>query len=281
MKLEDRLKSLLTGLTVIAAGAALLGVNTQNDFLQEHVWLRYSLAILLVIIFLFILFLGPLLKFYRETVMRRRDLSDVVVSKKTSILSIHAGGQKANYFQKAHFSDIKDGAYIVYLVSDPNNATSYINPATLQLANCSAQFDSCNKVLKLYFVNKIASLNKTKSLYRVEKYFYFSAELINCFTDAEADSWDITTFNYTKEYELNIHFPPGRRINNNVHIFRKTEGKEIKVDAAKPVIVNKGDRDSIYLMITNFDKLDKYVIRWEYLKTELVEDLPAFSAANM
>ncbi|MGB8190327.1 MAG: hypothetical protein WCF67_00350, partial [Chitinophagaceae bacterium] len=248
MKLEDRLKSLLAALALaVSSGVTtLIGIDNAGDFWKSHLWLRYLLAGLLTVIFLLLVFLDTLLKLYRKRVMRRRNLSDVVISKRVITLSIlDRGGHKANYFQKAQFSNIKDGAYIAIVTSDPNNVTSYINPIKIQLANCSAQFDNCNKYLRLFFVDEIASLNKSASLYPVEKYFYFNVELIDSFLQIEADSWDITTFNYTKVYELNIHFPPGRRINNNVYLFRKQDGEEEKVDAAKPVIVNKGDRDSI------------------------------------
>jgi hypothetical protein len=133
------------------------------------------------------------------------------------------------------------------------------------LANCSAKFDLSNKVLNLYFQDTIQGLNQATALYPVEKFFCFSTVLVDSFTHANEDSWDITTFNYVKEYELKIHFPPGKKI-EKVTIYRKVEETEIRVNAASPIVISKPDRQSLYLLITGFDQRDKFVIRWSYKK---------------
>jgi len=267
MKLEDRLKSLLAGLTVIAVANGLFGIKVENSFWTEHEWLRYLLGIGLSILFLLILLQDWLLRLYREKIMRNRNLSDIVVSKKMSVLDIRDNaGKRATYFQKTHFSNIKNGDYIVHLVSDPKIESSKIDIEHLQLANCSAKFDTVQKDLKLYFVDKIEGLNDLKSLYKVEKYFYFSVELVDCFTHQEADSWDVTTFNYIKEFELNINFPPGKEI-EQLGIYRKDNGQEILLEAAAPILIKKGNSDSIYLLITNFDQRDKFIVKWIYKKS--------------
>jgi hypothetical protein len=268
MKLEDRLKSFGTGLAVISAAAVLFSVDIKSNFWTTHEWLRYSSGIILCFLFLLLLFQDWVFKLYREKVMRKRNLSDTVVSKKINIIDIQdIAGHKATYFQKAHFSNIKNGNYILRLVADPDNKESWINLHELQLANCSAKPDMSKKAVKLYFTDKIEELNKSKSLYPVEKYFYFSAELVDCFTHNEGDCWNVTTFNYVKEFELNIHFPPGRKV-DEVNIYRKDEGKEILLDAANPILINRMGRDSIYLFITNFDQRDKFIVKWSYKKTK-------------
>lgn len=264
MKLEDRLKSLGTGLAVIASATLLFKIDIKSDFWQTHEWLRYLLGIALCFLFLLLILQDWAFKVYREKIMRKRNLSAIVVSKKTSTLSIHdIAGHKTSYFQKAYFSNIKNGDYIARIIADPANELSQINIQQLQLANCSARPDMAQKSVKLYFIDKIEELNQSKSLYPVDKYFYFCTELIDCFTHQDNDSWSVTTINYTKEYELNIHFPSGRRI-EKVNIYKKENEKETLVDAATPILITMFDRDSIYLFITNFDQRDKFVIRWSY-----------------
>jgi hypothetical protein len=266
MKLEDRLKSLGTGLAVAASAALFLGIDVNNTFWSSREWLRYSIASALLVLFCLSILGDWLLKNYRRLIMRKRNLSGIVVSKKISIIDIQdEEGQKATFFHKAHFLKVKGGSYVAQVIADTSVPTSFINVDQLQLANCTAKFDSSKKEVHVHFTNNIENLNKSKSLYPVEKYFYFSTEMINCFTHREEDSWGINTYSYTKEYELHINFPPQRKI-EQVRMYKKEQEKEILITAACPIIIKKQGYDSIFLLITNFDQLDRYIIKWSYKK---------------
>ncbi|HEY4291277.1 MAG TPA: hypothetical protein VGN00_29450 [Puia sp.] len=280
MKLEDRLKSLSAALAVITAEVVLFTIDSKKyPFWATHEGLQYSLGIALGLIFLLVLFPKPVSAFFNGIVMRRRKLLGPVVSKKTTTIDIQdIAGHKATYFQKASFSNIKNGDYILHLVSDPGVESSYINPQELQLANCSAQLDMPKKDLKLYFMDSVEKLNAVKSLYHVDKFYYFSVELVDCFTDQKGDSWDMTMFNYVKEFELNIHFPAGRRL-TDVNVYRKEDQKETKVEAVSPILISRPDKDSIYLFITNFDQRDKLIIRWTYKRSPAQQQQPQTSSA--
>jgi len=109
MKLEDRLKSLGTGLAVISAAAVLFSVDLKNNFWVTHAWVRYIFGVILCLLFLALLAKDWVLEIYQQRVMKKRNLSNTVVSKKISTIDIlDPYGHKAVYFQRAHFSNIKD-----------------------------------------------------------------------------------------------------------------------------------------------------------------------------
>ncbi|MBX9702532.1 MAG: hypothetical protein K2X39_00115 [Silvanigrellaceae bacterium] len=264
MKTEDRIKSFSIILSVLATICLLLGFNLEDkSSWDKYYFIRWILGGLLCIAFLSLFFIEWIAEKWFNRIMRKRHLLGTIISRKTTRIEIiNSKGTIAKFFQKIHFSKIKNGAYVNSVNSDIDIEDSFINIKKVQLANCSIDITQNNKHLRIYFQDNIELLNKKASLFPVDKFLYFSTELINSFTNLKQDSWVISTFNYCKEYELRIVLPRERKIIKMD--FYKENGSEKIIDAVNPILLRERNREIIYLYITNFDKKDKYILKWAY-----------------
>lgn len=265
MKLEERLKSFGVLIAFISFILGVIGIeysdpSISND--QKLKWVRWIIVLVLTLSLFIILFSEKLSNYWMSYLLKKRHLKGVVISKRTTeIVITDDDGKNATILQKMRFSMIKDGDFICKINSDASEPNSYIDISKMQVANCSYHLTPDKKCLKMFFGNHDGSHNKKRSLFHVEKFIYFSSELINSFLNTEQDEWTMSTSNYCKEYEVKITFPPNRKIKS-----ANFQDKNGKLERTSPIVISENSRDVIYLMIINFDTNKNYKLHWTYIE---------------
>lgn len=282
MKLEDKLKSLLAIFAAWQISFLLLGVTPYNfmclDMYKNIEWWRYLLSAVAGIVSLLILFSNTIEEKRKEWIMKRRHLTGNIISRRIgSVKILDNEGKRARYCEQIYIAKVNSNQPLsAILTADEKIKDSSFDIDSAQLNNCTIKPSNNNKTVRIIYIDDLVSATfddekrkkKNKNLNKIfdfDKFYVYSIESVNCFTNKEKDFWMINFETYTQDYQLTIEFPHDKKIKSAI-LYKREKDDEKIVEFASPIIHNNinNECNTITIQIIDYEVKNCFVLRWEY-----------------
>lgn len=212
-----------------------------------------------------VLIISPFLLYYKDWIRLRYTiisgkLSGFIIEKQEVVIDILSDtGDKANIYQKIYFHKFSNKTRVPYLTKI--DVGGKITADSIQSINCYYRLNNEQNSLEVSYVNKTGNLNKVPNFFKKnDKFMLLYATLENTFDNNIEEFWDMSIENLCQDYSLEIIIPKSKRYKGAK--FYRVNGSEEVVDSIQPLIIQENDKQKLVLRIMNFDKNEKYRIKW-------------------